>query len=140
MAMTLAERPKRRTRSQEPADTPADRLRAETAAVRVSFTWFGTRKALTAGQKAEAAEAFGAEGKFLSAGKKLLDTRHPHFKAVTSVKGQATAYWRSISLPYPEPGLRLIRRDQIADFTGTMTEFKRELDRAVWLSIGSSSR
>lgn len=131
MTMTLAERPKRRSRSQAPSATPADRLRAETAAVRVSFTWFGTRKALTAGQKAEAAEAFGAEGKFLSAGKKLLDTRHPHFKAVTSIKGQATTYWRSISLPYPEPGLRLIRRDQIAEFTEKMSEFQRDLDRAV---------
>jgi hypothetical protein len=97
----------------------------------VSFTWFGTRKALTAGQRAEAAEAFGAEGKFLSAGKKLLDTRHPQFKVVTGIKGQATAYWRSISLPYPEPGLRLIRRDQIAEFIGTMRERKRELDTAV---------
>ena len=131
MTMTLTERPQSRTRRSEEPVTPADRLRAETAAVRVSFIWFGTRKALTAGQKAEAAEAFGAEGKFLSAGKKLLDTRHPHFKAVTSVKGQATTFWRSISLPYPEPGLRLIRRDQIEEFTEKMGGFKRDLDRAV---------
>ncbi|MBA3312562.1 MAG: hypothetical protein M3552_01510 [Planctomycetota bacterium] len=131
MTMTLSERPRQRTSRSAVPDTPADRLRQETAAVRVSFTWFGTRKALTAGQKAEAAEAFGAEEKFLSAGKKLLDTRHPHFKAVTGIKGQATAYWRSVSLSYPEPGLRLIRRDQIEDFSRTMGEFKRELDQAV---------
>jgi len=47
------------------------------AAVRVSMSWFGTRKSLTAEQKAEAAEAFNAEARFLSAGKKLLDTTHP---------------------------------------------------------------
>ena len=115
MSTTLTESP-RRSRPRDivhsETNTPADRLRTETAAVRVSFTWFGTRKALTPGQKAEAAEAFGAEGTFLSAGKKLLDTRHPSFKAVTAIKGQATAYWRSLSLPYPEPGIRLIRRDQ----------------------------
>ena len=29
-------------------------------------------------------QKFGAEGDFLSAGKKLLDTRHPAFKAVTA--------------------------------------------------------
>jgi hypothetical protein len=46
------------------------------AAVRVSLTWFGTRKSLTAEQKAEAAEPFGAEANFISAGKKLLDTKH----------------------------------------------------------------
>ena len=99
MTATLTE-PMRRTRRRDTTEThsPADRLRTETAAVRVSFTWFGTRKALTPGQKAEAAEAFGAEGTFLSAGKKLLDTRHPSFKAVTAIKGQATAYWRSNAL------------------------------------------
>jgi len=55
----------------------ADRLRTTMAAVRVSMSWFGTRKSLTAEQKAEAAEAFNAEARFLSAGKKLLDTTHP---------------------------------------------------------------
>jgi len=47
------------------------------AAVRVSFTWFGTRRTLSAEQKAQAADTFGAEGSFLSAGKKLLDTAIP---------------------------------------------------------------
>jgi hypothetical protein len=40
------------------------------AACRVQFTWFGTKKSLTAEQKAQAAEPFDAEGQFLSAGKK----------------------------------------------------------------------
>ena len=66
-----------------PTNKPARRLRATMAAVRVSFTWFGVRKTLTPEQKAQAADTFGAEGQFLSAGKKLLDTRHPAFKAVT---------------------------------------------------------
>ncbi len=45
------------------------------AAVRVAFCWFGVRKTLTPEQKAQAADTFGAEGQYLSAGKKLLDTR-----------------------------------------------------------------
>ena len=53
--------------------SPAQRLRGTMAAVRVSIRWFGTRKSLTVEQKAEAAEPFNAEAKFLSAGKKLLD-------------------------------------------------------------------
>ena len=48
-------------------------LRETTAAVRVSFTWFGVRKTLTNEQKNQAAESFGAEGEYLSARKKLLD-------------------------------------------------------------------
>ena len=74
------------TRQQQTAAS-ADRLRATMAAVRVSMQWFGTRKTLTREQKSEAADTFGAEGNFLSAGKKLIDTSHPAFKAVTSIRG-----------------------------------------------------
>ena len=35
--------------------TPADRLRTTMAACRVSFTWFGVQKSLTAEQRAVAA-------------------------------------------------------------------------------------
>src|SRR5208337_2177334 len=72
----------------------ADQLRTTMAAVRVSLKWFGTRKSLTVEQKAEAAESFNAEAKFISAGKKLLDTTHPAYKAVTAVRGKVVAYWK----------------------------------------------
>lgn len=108
-----------------------DRLRALTAAIRLSFTWFGTRKTLTPQQKAQAADTFGAEGEFLSAGKKLIDTRHPDFKAVTSVRGRIIAYSRGISLPYPEPGIRLIRQDDIGPVNLQLTTLKADLQEAV---------
>jgi len=101
------------------------------AAVRVCLSWFGTRKTLTAEQKAQAADTFGAEGAFLSAGKKLLDTQHPAFKAVTAVKGRIVSLWKSMSLPYPEPGIRLIRQDQIETFNTQIESLKSELDEAV---------
>src|SRR6476661_8406586 len=85
--------------------SPAQRLRLITAAVRVSFTWLGVRKTLTPEQKSQAAESFGAEGDFLSAGKKLLDTKHPAYKDVTAVRGRVGAFWKSLTLPYPEPGI-----------------------------------
>lgn len=111
--------------------SPAERMRTTMCATRVSFTWFGTRKALSSQQRAQAAESFGAEGEFLSAGKKLLDTRHPRFKAVVSVRNRARAYWCSITLPYPEPGTRLVRQDAIDTFHEQMTTFKQELNDAV---------
>ena len=110
---------------------PAARLRATMAAVRIAFTWFGVRKTLTAEQKAQAAVTFGAEGEFLSAGKKLLDTRHPAFKGVTAVRGRMLSVWKGLSLPYPEPGIRLIRQDDIGTFDVQMTTLKAELDEAV---------
>ena len=109
----------------------AEQLRTSMAAVRVSLKWFGTRKSLTTEQKAEAAEPFNAEAKFISAGKKLLDTTHPAFKAVTAVRGKVHAYWKSMSLPYPESGIRLIRQDRIEEFATKIQEFQEELAEAV---------
>jgi hypothetical protein len=111
--------------------TPAQRLRATMAAVRVSFTWFGVQKTLTREQKAQAAEAFDAEGQFLSAGKKLIDTRHSAFRAVTAIRGKVDAYWKGQSLPYPEPGVRLIKHDTVEAFANQMTNLRAELDDAV---------
>ena len=111
--------------------TPSDRLRDSMAAARLSFTWLGTRKSLTTEQKNQAADSFGAEGKFLSAGKKLLDTSHPAFKAVTAIKGRCQSYWRAVSLPYPEPGVRLIRQQSINEFDNQIASFQNELTDAV---------
>lgn len=101
------------------------------AAARVSVHWFGVRKSLTAQQTAQAAGTFGAEDRFLSAAKKLLDTGHPAFKAVTSIRNRLLCYWKGVSLPYPEPGVRLIRRDGVDEFVDRMQLFQDELEAAV---------
>lgn len=109
----------------------SDRLRSTMAAARLSFNWLGVRKSLNSSQKNQAANSFGAEGKYLSAGKKLLDTSHPAFKAVTSIRGQTVAYWKGISLPFPEPGIRLIRQGSIDEFNDRIAVFGDELDESV---------
>ena len=111
--------------------TAAQRLRTTMAACRVQFTWFGTKTSLTAEQKAQAAEAFGAEEQFLSAGKKLLDTKHTAFRAVTAIRTRITEHWRGLTLPFPEPGVRLIRHGDVEAFDQQMADFKDELDDAV---------
>jgi len=115
----------------ERSASPSRRLQTTMAAARLSFTWLGVRKTLTAAQKNQAADSFGAEGKFLSAGKKLLDTSHPAFKNVTAIRGRAVAYWKGVSLPFPEPGVRLIRQNSITDFDDQIAAFRAELDEAV---------
>ena len=111
--------------------TPAQRLRTTMAAVRLSFTWFGVQKSLTAAQKAQAAETFDAEGQFLSATKKLIDTRHVAYRAVTAVRGKIESFWKSQSLPFPEAGVRLIKQDQVEAFARQVDDYKVELDDAV---------
>ncbi len=109
----------------------AERVRTTMAATKVSFTWFGVRKTLSPAQKAQAADSFAAEAQFFSAAKKLLDTRHAAYQAVTAVRGQALQCWRSLTLLYPEPGIRLIRQDDIAAFDRQLQRFRSELQEAV---------
>ena len=127
--MTMVDLPRRTPRT--PTSSPAQRLQTRFAAVRVSFTWLGVRKTLTSDQKAQAAEPFGAEGQYLSASKKLLDTKNPEFREVTAVRNRMVSYWKGMTLPYPEPGLRLIRQDQIETFNDVITDLRNQLQEAV---------
>jgi ElaB/YqjD/DUF883 family membrane-anchored ribosome-binding protein len=113
------------------AMAPAQRLRQNMAAARVSLRWLGVRKTLTQEQKDQAAESFGAAGAYLSARKKLLDTQHAAFKEVTAVRGRLLSYWKGVSLPYPESGVRLIKHAQVERFHEQMSDFREELDVAV---------
>jgi hypothetical protein len=111
--------------------TSTQRLIANFRASRVSFTWMGTRKALAEHQRDEMAETFGAEGQFLSAGKKLLDTKHPAYKAVNSLRSRIAGFWKGISLPYPEPGIRLIRESDIVTLDAMLNALREQLHEAV---------
>jgi hypothetical protein len=112
------------------ADTPAQRLRRTAAAVRVHFTWFGVHRTLTAQQKEEVGLTYAADARLLTAGKKLLDTRHEAFRQLTSIRTRVANYWRGLTLPYVEPGVRLIRQSDIEAFVHTMEGFRDELHHA----------
>ena len=92
------------------SEGPAQRLRRSAAAVRVLLHWWGVHRALSPRQKEQFGAATAADARLLTAGKKLLDTRHPAFRRLTALKTRIGSYWRGLSLPYVEPGVRLIRR------------------------------
>ncbi|KKL55671.1 hypothetical protein LCGC14_2253100, partial [marine sediment metagenome] len=48
-----------------------------------------------------------------------------------AVRSRLQNYWKGISLPYPEYGIRLIRRHQVDEFADRMRQFQAELDNAV---------
>jgi hypothetical protein len=50
---------------------------------------------------------------------------------VTGVKTRAVSYFKGVSLPFPEPGLRLIRQDDLDTVDRQMATFKAELEDAV---------
>ena len=109
----------------------SQRLRTAMAAVRVSVSWFGVRKTLSQEQRSQAADTFGANAKYVSAGKKLLDTGHTSFRTVTAVKNRSLQFWKGMPLPYPECAIRLLRQDQVELFDDRMRQFQEELAVAV---------
>jgi hypothetical protein len=112
------------------AEGPAQRLRRTAAAVRVHFTWWGVHKTLTAQQKEEVGDAYGADARLLSAGKKIIDVRHGAFRRLTAIRTRVVSYWRGLTLPYVEPGLRLIRQSDIEAFVPTLEGFRGDLAQA----------
>jgi hypothetical protein len=67
----------------------------------------------------------------LSAAKKLLDTSHPAFRAVSAIKSQTVAFWREHSLPYVEAGVRLVRRQDVDLMENHLRHAQGELREAV---------
>jgi len=108
------------------------RVRQNFLACRVKFKWLGTSKTLTTDQRTQAAESFGAEAAAISAAKRLIDTKHESYRALTSIKSQINRFWRETSLPYPEPGIRLIRNDAVDGFNSALVSFKSDLDSGVY--------
>src|SRR6516165_8036558 len=107
--------------------SPAQRLRRTAAAVRVMLHWWGVHRALSSQQKEEFGAVAVADSRFLTAGKKLLDTRHEAFRRLTSVKTRLSSFWRGATLPFTEPGVRLIRQSDIEPFVHTLEGFRDEL-------------
>jgi hypothetical protein len=108
-------------------DAPAQRLRRTAAAVRVHFTWWGVHRTLTAQQKEEVGDACGADARLLSAGKKIIDVRHEAVRRLTSIRSRIVHYWRGLTLPYVEAGVRLVRQADVEPFVHNMEGFRDEL-------------
>jgi hypothetical protein len=112
------------------ADNPAQRPRRTAAAVRVGLHWWGVHRTLNPRQKEEVSAGYAADARFLTAGKKIVDTRHEAFRRLASVRTRLTSYWRGLTLPYPEPGVRLIRQSDVEAFVHARQGFRDELTGA----------
>ncbi len=100
------------------------------AAVKLAFTWLGVRKTLAPEQRTTAARAFHADRELLSASKLILDTRNPAYRAVAAVRSEASSYWRTVTLPFPESGIRLLPQNSLGLFANTMAGYREKLQEA----------
>jgi hypothetical protein len=111
-------------------ESAPQRLRRLAAAVRVSLHWWGIHRKLSSEQKEEVSAGYAADARFLTAGKKIIDTRHEAVRKLSSIKTRLGNYWRGLTLPFTEPGIRLIRQSEIEAFVHTMEGFRDELTNA----------
>ena len=72
----------------------------------------------------------GADARFLTAGKKIIDVRHEAYRQLTSLRSRITKYWHGLTLPHVEPGIRLIRQTDIEAFEHTLEGLRDELTAA----------
>lgn len=108
----------------------ANELRTTMGAVKLSFSWLGTQRKLSDTQTKQAADTFHAATDLVTASKRLIDTKNSTYRTLTALKSQASSYWRSMTLPYPQDGIRLIKQSDIAAFEDKMREFKEQLSAA----------
>jgi hypothetical protein len=122
----------------QPPNTPttqleqsaAQRLRTTMAAVKLAFTWLGVRKTLAPEQRTTAARAFHADRELLSASKLILDTKTPAYRAVAAVRSEASSYWQTVTLPFPEAGIQLLPQNSLGMFASTMGTYRERLQEA----------
>jgi len=108
----------------------AQKLKTNMAAVRLMKSRWGLTRKLDRDQVTKAAQEFHADPRFIGASKKLINPRTKKYRDCNAILGEARAYWKSVTIPFPEDGVRLIRRDRMAKFQETMNAFKQELLQA----------
>lgn len=108
----------------------ANELRQTMGAVKLSFSWLGTQRKLSDVQTKQAADTFHAATDLVTASKRLIDTKNTTYRTLTAIKSQASSYWRSMTLPYPQEGVRLIKQSDVAAFEAKMREIKEQLAAA----------
>jgi hypothetical protein len=90
----------------------------------------GVHRALTTQQREEFGVSTSADARLLTAGKKLIDTRHEAYRKLTSIRTSLSSYWRDLTLPFTEPGVRLLRQSDIDTFVRGMEGFRDQLTAA----------
>lgn len=97
----------------------------------LSTHWWGINKKAGIEVLSSVADSFGANQKYLKIEKKLINKNNVFYKRLSETKSAIITYWKDLTLPYVENGVRLIRKDLIAGFEDRMASFKTELNTRV---------
>ncbi len=62
--------------------------------------------------------------------KLILATKNPAYRAVAAVRSEASGYWRNVTLPFPEAGIRLLPQNSLGPLATTMQTYRERLQEA----------
>lgn len=107
----------------------AERIKISYRGVQLSVTGLPTRRVVSDTQKRAVAELFGAEVRSVSMSTLLWNAEDGHVKAFRSAVSSIHRLYldRAYTLPTVRPGLRLIKKDAIAEFNKQVLEGERAL-------------
>ena len=107
------------------------RLSDTMCGVSIHMKQWRTNKGLTPEQRGTMADAFGAMNQSVSGSKKLINTKNETYRNVGRVFSEAYAFWQYHSMPYPQHGMRLQRRDGISEFRQQFMHYQNRMTIAV---------
>lgn len=105
-----------------------EQTRNETIGCALSFTWLGTTAVVKGSDLVETASHFDARPNALRLSKRVLDSRHPTVRQLNRVKSGIRRDWIQSTLPYVEPGVRLMRRDRTNELAQAVRQASEVLD------------
>ncbi len=112
----------------------SNQLRDLSIATRVSFTWLGISSSVSDQIKDKMISTLTnqetgakADNRSYSAKKTLYKLKLPPLRAMTGIKREIKKYWEYVTLPYTEPGIRLLKRDKLEEFNERMQRYQNEL-------------
>ena len=79
----------------------------------------------------KAAETFDADADVVKLSQKVFDNEDAEFQRAISIVNAAEHFWKSRTRPFPQDGVRLIRRTDVASFREGVEERQRELAAAL---------
>jgi len=99
-------------------------------ATRVTFHWWGRTRRVEGNVLERMVQVIDAEISSFITTKKLYNLKLPALQKLTQLRNKIGAYWEQCTLPYVEPGIRLLRKKDVDDFNARLTVFQNSLSSA----------
>lgn len=97
-----------------------DVMKKMMVASKITIHWVGASKVMGRGIRETMASAVEAEESSITASKRLYNSRIECIREINALKSKIREFWLEMSLPYVEPGIRLIKADEVEEFNHRM--------------------